>query len=59
MNTLVHQDTWLTPSSKHKNETTKQHDDVVVMATNLLGELLLQFDDFVLHSSVELLEVVD
>lgn len=29
------------------------------MATNLLGELLLQFDDFVLHSSVELLEVVD
>jgi len=29
------------------------------MATNLLGELLLQLDDFVFHSSIEFLEVVD
>ena len=29
------------------------------MATNLLGELLLQLDDFVFHSSVEFREVVD
>ena len=29
------------------------------MATNLFGELLLQLDDFVFHSSVEFLKVVD